>query len=419
MSTALTKLLKGNSPLGCYWQTWSGAWSSSSSTMDLAQISSPINVVFLSFAQPNCTYVSGSNTWSGTGLNFSSDFSVVKGAIQILQQRGVVVILSCGGATYSWDTYNVAGLAALVADLGVNGIDLDWEPAGGTSASGQLGPIISALRTGLPNSLLSLAGFSVGAYGQGAYANATPASGNTGMCIPGLVSNGSQLDFICLMSYDASPAYDATVGFASYRSYFSGPILIGSELSQESWGGHVITLEEVTSYAKFVQKDSKSNGLFVWSYQKVPAPGTPSCMDIINTAASIFGAPVPMPTPTPTPTPLPTPVPTPVPTPTPGISTFNVSFTIDSTGTITNMKCIKQSVTPVPMPTPTPTPVPTPSPVPSPVPTPIGISNWQIGTAYNIGQEAVYNGVTYKCLQAHTAEPGWTPDVVAALWSKV
>lgn len=36
--------------------------------------------------------------------------------------------------------------------------------------------------------------------------------------------------------------------------------------------------------------------------------------------------------------------------------------------------------------------------------------------AYSVGDEVVYEGHTYKCIQAHTSLPNWTPDVVAALW---
>lgn len=36
--------------------------------------------------------------------------------------------------------------------------------------------------------------------------------------------------------------------------------------------------------------------------------------------------------------------------------------------------------------------------------------------AYSVGDLVTYNGSTYKCLQAHTSQPGWSPDIVAALW---
>jgi chitinase len=421
---SLNKFLKGKYPLGVYYQSWSSNWASTPENSNLSKVQDPINIVILSFVNPSCSYRSGSNSWSGTGLDFSSDFNVIKGAIKLLQNRGIVVLLAAGGATYPFTTFNPSNIAALANDLGVDGIDIDWEPVGGASEANKLGPIIQQMRAAYTNGLLSLAGFSVGCYGQGEFSNATPASNHTGMSIPGLQSNGNQLDFINLMSYDASPAYDPIIGFKSYRKYYSGPILIGEEVPPEAWGGNIITLPQVQSHANFAAGDkSQVNGIFVWSLQKA---GTPSCMEIINTANDVFkGTTPPTPTPTPTPTPKPTPSPTPSPSGnwisgtnyTKGQSvTYNgVKYTcnIDILSCPPNVNAWSSS-----NPTPTPTPKPTPTPTPKPTPTP-GFSNWTIGTNYSQGQIVSYNGQQYRCVQSHTALPGWTPDVVPALWNIV
>jgi chitinase len=42
---------------------------------------------------------------------------------------------------------------------------------------------------------------------------------------------------------------------------------------------------------------------------------------------------------------------------------------------------------------------------------------WQPNTWYSVGQLASYNGVDYKCIQAHTSLTGWEPPNVPALWS--
>ncbi|MEV6550991.1 carbohydrate-binding protein [Streptomyces sp. NPDC051597] len=56
---------------------------------------------------------------------------------------------------------------------------------------------------------------------------------------------------------------------------------------------------------------------------------------------------------------------------------------------------------------------------PSPTPTPTGPppgTTWSVGTAYRSGDRAAYGGRGYVCLQAHTAQPGWEPPNVPALW---
>lgn len=40
---------------------------------------------------------------------------------------------------------------------------------------------------------------------------------------------------------------------------------------------------------------------------------------------------------------------------------------------------------------------------------------WKL-IAYSVGDRVQYNGTLYKCVQAHTAQSDWTPDVTPALW---
>ncbi|MFD7729111.1 M28 family peptidase [Kitasatospora phosalacinea] len=48
-----------------------------------------------------------------------------------------------------------------------------------------------------------------------------------------------------------------------------------------------------------------------------------------------------------------------------------------------------------------------------------GSGTWAAGVAYSVGDVVTYNGVSYRCLQAHTAQSTWTPDVVPALWQRL
>lgn len=41
---------------------------------------------------------------------------------------------------------------------------------------------------------------------------------------------------------------------------------------------------------------------------------------------------------------------------------------------------------------------------------------WVVEAAYAVGDEVTYQGVLYRCLQAHTSQADWTPPAVPALW---
>ncbi|MEU7003946.1 carbohydrate-binding protein [Nonomuraea sp. NPDC046570] len=58
-----------------------------------------------------------------------------------------------------------------------------------------------------------------------------------------------------------------------------------------------------------------------------------------------------------------------------------------------------------------------PSPTSSPTGSPGG--TWSAGTAYAAGAQVTYGGSTYRCLQGHTAQTGWEPPNVPALWQQI
>ena len=47
------------------------------------------------------------------------------------------------------------------------------------------------------------------------------------------------------------------------------------------------------------------------------------------------------------------------------------------------------------------------------------VQPWQPGADYTADQRANYAGTLYKCLQAHTSQPDWTPDAAPSLWAMV
>ena len=44
------------------------------------------------------------------------------------------------------------------------------------------------------------------------------------------------------------------------------------------------------------------------------------------------------------------------------------------------------------------------------------VNEWTIGVAYKVDDIVVYNGLEYKCRQAHTSIASWNPAAVLSLW---
>lgn len=44
---------------------------------------------------------------------------------------------------------------------------------------------------------------------------------------------------------------------------------------------------------------------------------------------------------------------------------------------------------------------------------------WITDKAYEVNDRVKFENVLYKCVQAHTSQADWTPDVTPALWVKV
>jgi len=270
--------------ISVYFQTWSSVlpWTTNPLLTELAGISYPISNVNLAFAQPGSTYLKGQETFSGTGLDFSLDFQTVKAAIQILHEKNITVMLSVGGSTFSWDDPNYLSLGYLVQDLGLDGIDLDWEPVNGIADSKKLGEIISRTYTMFQGQLmdkkLSLTGWSTGAY--------NPLEGNLyqGMDQEGLVGAGTDLDWINIMTYDAGPTFDPQAALLAYRKFYQGPINLGFEVGPQSWGGAVLSLDDAIQWSQFALNENPANGIFIWSLEK---PAEIDAQDVIQAIQNI------------------------------------------------------------------------------------------------------------------------------------
>jgi len=274
-----------------YFESWASKWTTDGQKMDLALIheSQPsVNIVNLAFASPTGKYKKGSFTFEDTGLQFSQNFSVVKQAIAVLTSNHCKVVLSVGGSDYPYNATppyaNYQDMVDLASDLGCTGIDIDWEPAKGYSASADFGPLIAAFRRVMPTSMF----LSAAVWGTGAYPP-KPSDLWSGLNTVGLRTHGGQLNCINIMAYDAGTVptdFDPQKSFASYRSIYKGAICLGIEPGPMGWGNYLTTQKDVVDACTCVKKDG-NGGIFIWSWYK-DTKGSPSVAEIIQTAKSIF-----------------------------------------------------------------------------------------------------------------------------------
>src|SRR4029079_10557536 len=67
-----------------YYQTWSDSWKANGADTALAKLPAYVNVVNLSFAQPNMSYATGSLSLGGTGIGVPYDGPTLKAAVAAL-----------------------------------------------------------------------------------------------------------------------------------------------------------------------------------------------------------------------------------------------------------------------------------------------------------------------------------------------
>jgi chitinase len=270
-----------------YFETWSDRYVRTGEETTLAKLPAYVNVVNLSFALPDTKYTPGSLVLTGARLDVSYDGPTLKAAVVALKKKhpSTKVMLSVGGATYTnWAGFQPEAIAALVNDFGLDGVDLDYEPASPscTASGGKVNcpsdaeyiSLVKRMRAVMPRpKWLSIAAWSVGAYGEGEWATALPGgSAYTGIAL-GLLKDSTAaaaLDLVNVMSYDAGTSYDPKVALNAYRHYFKGRIAMGVEAAPEAWGGHVYTAAEVEGLADAVNTAGTS-GLMLWSIHKAGA----------------------------------------------------------------------------------------------------------------------------------------------------
>ncbi|MEH1874159.1 MAG: glycoside hydrolase family 18 protein [Nostoc sp.] len=272
-----------------YYQSWSEQWTSSPQQIQLANIAPYVNRVIVSFMKPDAIYTKGNYNFTGTGLEFAADGKVVKDAITLLKKHNpkTKVLVAVGGQTYTnFAQMNPQAIANIVKDFGFDGVDIDYEPTNVQCSSlngkvfctsdAEFRSVVREIRQVLPKHyLVTAAVWSIGAYGEGQWANAQPQGEKTGMTVNLLRSPESKMiDQLHIMSYDAGITYNPQEALAAYQNYFKGKVVMGVQVPPEAWGGNVYTLTKVRDLAQVVIKKNAA-GLMLWSLQKQPE-GTPS-----------------------------------------------------------------------------------------------------------------------------------------------
>ncbi len=285
-----------------YFQSWSDKTVNRPEQLQLANIAPYVHVVIVSFMKPDASYNKGSYDLTGTGLQFTAPGKVVKDAIILLKRRNpkTKVLLAVGGLTYTnFAQLNSTAIANVVKDFGFDGVDIDYEPTNAQcsilngkvscTSDAEFRRVVSQIRHALPKPyLLTVAAWSIGAYGEGQWANAQPQGTKTGFMINLLRSReGATIDQLHIMSYDAGQAYKPQEALAAYLNYFQGKVFMGVEVPPEAWGGNVYTLPKVRNLAQTVI-DKNAAGLMLWSLQKqpdgVPSDNNPNAEMITKTA---------------------------------------------------------------------------------------------------------------------------------------
>lgn len=273
-------------PFVAYHAGWFEPAATRAEDTTIARMPGYVNVLILSFAKPDLVY-RGDLDLSGTGLQYRIPGPMLRDAVALLKRRqpATRVLLAVGGWGYwGWSALDEGALAALVRDLGVDGIDVDYEPQDPGCAPTRDGRIrclsdrvwiglVERLRRAFPRPmLLSVPGWSVGAYGEGEWKDAVPRSPWTGSMLALLRSPAAaHIDHVSIMSYDAGLSYDAAEAFRAYRRHWRGPLTLGVQVAFDNARVPRHTLETARRFAAIARADPRG-GVMLYALQVVP-PG--------------------------------------------------------------------------------------------------------------------------------------------------
>lgn len=285
-----------------YHESWWEVPATGPAATRLAAIPGYVNIVALSFARPDMTYA-GALELGGTGLQYPYDGRVLKGAVALLRQRqpGTRIILSVGGSAYpAWHRLNADAVARLVGDVGLDGIDIDFEPAepGCRTEGGRIrcasdrdfADIVSRLRRVLPRpAIIAVAGWSVAAFGEGAWIDAQPRSRYSGMMLNLLRGPAAaDIDLVSIMAYEAGPSFKPWEAFQAYRAVWRGPLALGFHVPPQRQPNEPVHTQSFIADMTARVRQDPAGGVMLYSLSAMP-PGqiTPDNPDARTAAAAI------------------------------------------------------------------------------------------------------------------------------------
>jgi len=273
-----------------YYESWAELPVATASVTELANLPASLDIVALGFARPDLKFAG--TDLRDTGLQVPFDGAELAEAVAALRVRAphMKILLAVGGSGYAttWGQYAPDGVARLVAALGLDGVDLDYEPAapqcarhngdaGGTVACATdaiWADLIRRTRLVLPRpALLALPAWSVGAYGTGEFQNEPPQSPFTGsMLWLGRLPEAKDVDLVSVMAYEAGPSFDPLRSIAAYRTIWPGRLLLGALVPPDHTGGIVYSVDTLKRYTAAVSSDPLG-GMMVYALQSEPPGG--------------------------------------------------------------------------------------------------------------------------------------------------
>ncbi len=321
-----------------YFPSWTESWTSPGANSLLREIPSYVNHVFLSFAKPNMTYVQGSYDISDTGIQVPYDGCTLKESVNVLNEKGIKVILSVGGETY-WGTpnaYNInyQQIKDLVDDMGFAGIDWDYEPNGSFADIGSSTNVqhfidfITYSRALMPASsgyIIACAPSGVGALGGQlnddpsspyAYANRNTLTGEsdanlynasaptnginlfgysaTGHMIPVFTAVGADIDLVALQGYNVGGSNNREIMYDSYAHYaemYGFKVAAGVHYPDEPWGPYYnYTHTNVASLSAHIRdyppRVGDGDGIMIW--QLLLSGSSSSAYSYMNVASNVL-----------------------------------------------------------------------------------------------------------------------------------